>query len=114
MNEPLRESLFVRTGTDPNANDYRHSLVYCKENGQELLYVISEGREPNGKEFREEWEHSEGLDKILQLLTENLYLVLGKKEVEHDILPKLSRLSPGLAARIGMAITEDVLFSGDD
>jgi hypothetical protein len=105
--------LFIRTGTDANSNDFRHSLIYSKGIENEYLQLISEGMDPVGSPFREEWEASEDADGIVRLLTRNEYLSLTRAEFEGEVLPKLTRVSPTLATEVRGLIDGGSDFIGD-
>ena len=112
MTRPRPDILFIRTGTDPNGHDFRHTLVFSKAKEKDRLHLISEGRDLEGKAFREEWAHAVE-PKDMAALVANTYLSLRKADFEGVILPALSRLSPRLADLIAAEIEEDELFPGD-
>lgn len=105
--------IFSRSGTDANLNDFRHDLIYSQTNGKEQVFVVSMGMDPDGAPFREEWEHSEGADVIVELLTGSEYLSLTREEFERDLLPNLAMSSPALAKEVTVLVDDNSDFCGD-
>jgi hypothetical protein len=105
--------LFTREGMDANGNRFRHDLVYSRTKGKEQVFVISVGMDLDGVPFREEWEHSESADAIVQILTGNDYLSLTRVEFEREVFPTLALSSPALAKEVIDLIDDESDFCGD-
>ncbi|MBL9158413.1 MAG: hypothetical protein JNJ70_13125 [Verrucomicrobiales bacterium] len=105
--------LFTRSGTDANLNDFCHELIYSGTTGKEQVFLISTGMDLDGVPFREEWEHSESAEAIVQMIAENDYLSLTRAEFENEVLPNLARISPVLAKEVRVLADDGTEFCGD-